>query len=657
MVKLAALLAAGVLALAAPAAARADPAPLREADYWAAADTLVGDLEPTWDDRAGAFRDGPRTLSTHLNVAMLLTYSLAARAGHVGPARRDDRARRILSRLLRPPAYATPTRRRASQVHRPGWRADLIDTTAAQHVSTDARVLEALAAAYGASAALGLNDATRRLVRQRVCAVARSAFFATPRLNQVNWLADAYAACARVGGGSDLLRGKYREWLIWFLAHARQPARRGATPNLTSGLGLHYLPDGRRAVANRMPTTEYGNIVVTVLGTYDTARAHGMRPIPRELIALAKRWQTRVLDGDWTQAGYPNWDTGLGFARWHLRRYWGWATEGLLTIATTRGLRASPQVAAQARTTLDNALRLFLRFRSDPQERNGSTSFGIGSTAADRIRDPMMTSARFAAIAARAALAGLGSAPALTSAPSVFGHDPDVGRLAVSTRRYSAAITPPSVRASYGGAELSRLFDASGRPVSSTGGSGGTLTAFGLRLLRGGRVVAETQPGQRWIAAPTIVAAAVKPGGGRFTAIRTAQTVVGTGPVRVRVEHRFETDAVTVRHFVLAAAGTRATLRFPAYGEATFRTATGSGPGVTVTSTPIPAGRTLHVVLTGGRGYTVVFTRPLPAEARVRVVAARLARSAPRTLATLVVEFPVRSARLLVEYRLVADPV
>jgi hypothetical protein len=214
---------AGVTALLAPAAAGAAAAPpLRTAGYWVVADTLAADLDASWDEGAGAFREAPGGLSTHINVAMLLTYSLAARAGHVGPSRHDERAVRIIARLIRSPAFRAGSRARAAQGHAPGWRADLVNTRSSQHVSTDARVLEALAAAYVSAPQLALDTRTRRLIRSRVCAVARSRFFARPRLNQVNWMADAYAACERVGGGSDLLRGAYRRWLSWFLVHARR---------------------------------------------------------------------------------------------------------------------------------------------------------------------------------------------------------------------------------------------------------------------------------------------------------------------------------------------------------------------------------------------------------------------------------------------------
>ena len=437
--------------------------------------------------------------------------------------------------------------------------------------------------------------------------------------------------------------------------HARTRTGPKGSTNLNAGMGLHYLPQRSRvATANETPPSEYGNILLTVLGSYDTAVAHGMRPLPGSLVNVARRWQTRVLYGDWTHAGYLNWDTGLGFERWHLRRYWGWAAEGLVTIATARRLRASPAVAGEAKQTLDAALRLYLSFRSDASSGSMSTSFGVLSTAADAVGDQRLVPARFAAIAARAATAGLGKAAATPRAPAVYGYDPDVSRLAVSTRR-DAAIVAPSTLVGNGGAELSRFYDSTGRPVSGTGGSGPSSTSFGLRVTRGNRVLAETQPGRAWPAHAASLRAAVPSGGGRFNRLRSTATVVGTGAVKVGVEHVFDADGIRVRHTVLGARGATATLRFPAYGPATFTSRGGFGPELPIPAAGLPAGHTLHVRLLSGRGYTIHFSPSLPAGSTVRVVNARPARSAPRTTRTMVVDVPLSSGRVRVEYQLVPD--
>ena len=78
--------------------------------------------------------------------------------------------------------------------------------------------------------------------------------------------------------------------------------------------------------------------------------------------------------------------------------------------------------------------------------------------------------------------------------PPAYGYDPDIRRLAVTTPSYSTAITQATAVGN-GGAELSRLLDDKGVPLSGTGGNGATSTAFGLRLVAGRRTILETQPG------------------------------------------------------------------------------------------------------------------------------------------------------------------
>jgi hypothetical protein len=51
-------------------------------------------------------------------------------------------------------------------------------------------------------------------------------------------------------------------------------------------------------------------------------------------VRLLRRWLRRVLAGYWTDAGYLNWDTGLGFRRWHQAKKLGLAQHALIGIAS-----------------------------------------------------------------------------------------------------------------------------------------------------------------------------------------------------------------------------------------------------------------------------------------------------------------------------------
>ena len=135
--------------------------------------------------------------------------------------------------------------------------------------------------------------------------------------------------------GRSLAKSPYRDLLTSFLDHARK-RNPGGTTNLNAGYGFHYRPDQQGAAVNRNSTSEYASMVLGVVLPYDLARAQGMKAITAAEGEMARRWQRRVLYGDWTHAGLMNWDTGHGFIRWQLRRYWALAGNGLLAMASSR---------------------------------------------------------------------------------------------------------------------------------------------------------------------------------------------------------------------------------------------------------------------------------------------------------------------------------
>jgi hypothetical protein len=103
--------------------------------------------------------------------------------------------------------------------------------------------------------------------------------------------------------------------------------------------------------------------------------------------------------------------------------------------------------------------------------------------------------ARMGANAARAVSAGMGRTSARTPGP-FYAYDADIGRLAVSSPRYSTAILAVNrSKVPYGGIELARLYDADGDPIGGTGGR--PPSSFGVLVTRrrGGRRVLATQTG------------------------------------------------------------------------------------------------------------------------------------------------------------------
>ena len=556
-----------LLALCVPAASA------RSADaYWDTSDELVATVGTAWDDAAGVYRVPGDPPGTRLNSSMLLVHALAAQAGHAGLSRQDVRAVRIVRRMVTAPAF--DARLNPAQAHAPGWGASLDDATFQQHVAIDARVEEALAAAYVAGDTLGLTGTDRAQIRDRLCRVAGSPLYSRPQLNQVNWMADVYAACVAVGGDTRLLRSSYRRWLVWFLEHARTPAPGRKTSNLNAGFGLHYVPQRKTSSAlNQLPTTEYNSIIVTALRPYDDAVARGMKPLDRRLIGVARRWQGRVLYGEWTAAGYPNWDTGLGFARWHMRRYWAWSTDGLLSIAQggaigvsaparvrTRRRRSTPRSTCTPASIARRPARPSRRCRSAScTRRPRSTPTGCSCPRGSP------------SLAARAAIDGFRrrrrqAAPAeLRLRPR---HPPSHDRDAALQHRDRAALARRQRR---------RRTGAAVRRVRVPGLRHRRQRRVAHRVRRphrrGGRAILETQPGAGSARAASLASFRGSSGGGTFTGSRTATSrVVGRGGLKATITHRFGATSVTVYHRLRGLGGRRLTaqVRFPAYGAADF---------------------------------------------------------------------------------------
>ena len=72
-----------------------------------------------------------------------------------------------------------------------------------------------------------------------------------------------------------------------------------------------------------------------------------------------RAWSERVLSGYWTHAGYLNWDTGLGFKRWHQGKKLGLSQSALLGIAMCPELAGA---APWAKHMLDRSFELFDRW-------------------------------------------------------------------------------------------------------------------------------------------------------------------------------------------------------------------------------------------------------------------------------------------------------
>jgi hypothetical protein len=633
---------------------------LDEAGYWGFADRLQPVFDAQWDDAAGAYRLGHGGTETTGNAGLLLTHSVAALRGHDGPARQDERARRLVASLFASPPYvsALPPDRggRWTQRHAPGWVASMRTPDAGQHMAIDAEVIEALASAWLARDALALPQPLRDLIATRVPAVARSRFWRWPSAtaNQVNWPAAVYSADALITGDPLLLRRDLRRQLARFVAGVR-PAR-GRAGNLGPGLRFHYSPFRPAADRLNVDSAEYGSIVASFTRWYPFARSAGMQAPSDAGRRLLGRWLRRVLSGYWTHGGYLNWDTGLGFRRWHQAQKLGLAQQALIGIAGAREL-AGPSLREWAKWILDRGFRFYER---EAQAAGGvvpAVLFGVAVRPLPN-GNAMLGAARMSANAARAVMAGLGGAPS-AEPPPLYAFDPDTGRLAVTTPAYSTAVVPVSQGAfPYGGLELARLFDGEQRVAANIGGR--PPASFGLLVRdRAGGIVLATQtpglalprrrPALRLTRAPA--GAGVPPGtrarrayAGPFAELRATGTRA-SGGFRARTRHLFTAGFVQTT-WSLRRTGAREAVSvdalFPSWGagaqvDAVFADASRAPVG----SEGIPAAGVDRFELRGPAGGYVVVPGRLPAGATSRVEQPTAQSSAPDPGPTLLIGVPL----------------
>src|SRR5215210_2498157 len=108
-----------VLAAVALGLAAAPAQALDEAGYWRFVDRMQDQMDRYWSEDAGYFTG----TYPGANGNALLTYAVAARRGHEGPARNDRRARRLVDALVSSPPFLDepPPRVPGSLGHAPGW--------------------------------------------------------------------------------------------------------------------------------------------------------------------------------------------------------------------------------------------------------------------------------------------------------------------------------------------------------------------------------------------------------------------------------------------------------------------------------------------------------------------------------------------------------
>jgi hypothetical protein len=461
-------------------------APAAEAATWdrkaylAYADRIVALLDDHWSYSGNYYAEAVAG-ETSANANMLLVHAVAATTGHQGRARQDDRARALAKRLCQtPPWHPTPPRRNVG-IYNDGWRNTMANPAGSQHPVIDTAVVRGLAAAYDARKELDLPEETCQAIRNVLRACAKSTFYSWPkiRLNQINWPIEIYAHAAAVLDDPELLRHDTRMQFGRFADACTHTAPGMVVPYLGPGYRFHYLPQTSDGAKANFDSSEYANIVCHALVFYEQGLRAGMTPLTAHQMRVLKAWVERVLCGYWTHSGYPNWDSGLGFARWHQAKKFPLSQDGLLGIAGARRFQPTPAYGAWAKWFFDRGLEWYERQVARSDGLPPCVFFGVGSDYG--YGDDHLCASRMAANACRAIQLGLDRL-AGRQPPPLYAYDPDTGRLAVTTPAYSTAIVLNNHRAfPYGGADPARFFDGDQHVVANVGGTGNA--AFGMTVI------------------------------------------------------------------------------------------------------------------------------------------------------------------------------
>ncbi len=636
----------------APTTPAATPASSLDAtpDPWKLGDDIGLRVDGRWNAARGVYVNERGFPDTRLNTLLLQLHSMAALAGHNGTIRHDDRIEPMVRVLTQPPVLVLRNLR-PRQIghfpHAPAWTPAIGEDPeqAVLHPSIDTSVVRALTAAWRARTVINMDPAVSDRIAQVMVELAQSPFYRAPSraLNQINWHAEVYSAALEVAGYTAVLKD-YREQLMWFADYAQRDAYPGGSPNLTSGGGFRYLPNRKKsAQLNQVETTEYGNLALSALGMYQAAIRAGMPPLPQAELATLQEWSRHMLLGSWTHAGYPNWDTGLGTKRRHLRQYWAWSLDGLMTASGPDALLGYPKQRAYARSIAQHGIALYLATAWTPEMSQvggplpTKTSFDAPNGFTTGSGNELIGPLRFAVL--DASLDGRFQDVGPDLPPNWMAHDQETGRFAFSTPVYNGAVLPTRAGQSQGGIEPVRLFDAEMHPLTALGGRG--TGSLGLSLVQDGVVRLDTEPASPTRQSTRDVRLVGKPEdtsssfGSSMEVTANASSTTG----RIELRHRLTTNGIdTTYRLVRIAKRTQIAVRVPVWGQTSKLEIIGGavqkGGRWVRTSTPL----TMRGTTPEGGSFTAQLGG-IPKGARIGVVTVRPDGFRPRGARQLVVTF------------------
>lgn len=653
---------------AAPAVAHAQaPAPTTPAqtagaidatpDPWKLGDDIGVRVDYRWNAARGVYVNEKGFPDTRLNSLLLQLQSMAALANHNGPIRHDDRIEPTVRVLTSPPVLVQRSlrpRQTGHFPHAPAWTPAIGEDPeqAVLHPSIDTSVVRALTAAWRARNVIGMSKETSDRIAQVLVELAQSPFYRADSpdpnaqsraLNQINWHVEVYSAALEVAGDTSVL-DDYRNQLMWFADHAHTDAYPGGSPNLTSGGGFRYLPNRKKsAQLNQVETTEYGNLALSALGMYQAAIRAGMPPLPQKELQTLQAWSRHMLLGSWTHAGYPNWDTGLGTKRRHLRQYWAWSLDGLMTASGPDALLGYPKQRAYARSIAQHGIALYLATAWTPEMSvvggplPSKTSFDAPNGFTVGSGNELIGPLRFAVL--DASLDGRFQDVGPDLPPNWMAHDEETGRFTFSTPVYNGAILPTRAGQSQGGIEPVRLFDGEQHPLTSLGGRG--TGSLGLSIVKNGVARTDTEP-----ASPTrqtthdvrLVGKAPDTASSFGSSMEVTANASSTGG-RIELRHRLTTDSIdTTYRLSRVEKGSQISLRVPVWGQSSkleiVRGAVRKGGRWVRTGKPLR----MRGATPEGGSFTVEFGG-IPSGARIGIVTVRPDGWRPHGARQLVVTF------------------
>ena len=626
-------------------------------DPWKLGDDIGVRVEYRWNAARGVYVNERGFPDTRLNSLLLQLHGMAALANHNGPIRHDDRIEPMVRVLTSPPVLVQRSlrpRQTGHFPHAPAWTPAIGEEPeqAVLHPSIDTSVVRSLTAAWRARTVIGMSKEAADRIAQVLVELAQSPFYRAPSraLNQINWHAEVYAAALEVAGDTSVL-DDYRAQLMWMAdyAHSTPPELKGGSSTLTSGGGFRYLPNrSRSAQLNQVETTEYGNLALSALGMYQAAIRAGMPPLPQKELQILQAWSRHMLLGSWTHAGYPNWDTGLGTKRRHLRQYWAWSLDGIMTASGPDALLGYPKQRAYARSIAQHGIALYLATAWTPEMSlvggplPTKTSFDAPNGFTVGSGNELIGPLRFAVL--DASLDGRFQDVGPDLPPNWMAHDRETGRFAFSTPVYNGAILPTRAGQSQGGIEPVRLFDGEQRPLSSLGGRG--TGSFGLSIVKDGVTRTDTEP-----ASPTrqttrdvkLVGKAPDTSSSFGSSMEVTASASSTGG-RIELRHQLRTDGIdTTYRLSRVVKGAKIALRVPVWAQSSkveiVRGAVRKGGRWVRTSKPLQVRGTTPE----GGSFTVEFGG-IPAGARIGIVTVRPDGWRPHGARQLVVTFAAPKA-------------